>query len=896
MMTGKPRSFSLASITKTTPTLIMVAMSTQYRMPCLGRTCWNANMESPLRAGQCGNVEYKIHVTDADGAVTSGEGSFTVTAGSKRGFVRISPTDPRYFETGDGTYLPLVGMTDPNYDGNKLASDYAQLKLMGVNFVRSWWQSYNMSRPLFGASGWKNLTYNGHGRSDRQAHLAKLPRSTDPYELDSLYTRVSVKPRTNYRVSATIKTIGITVGGANGDGVRVHVPPSGYSGPMTGSNDWTTVSYDFTTAADQYEQAITFPHTGVTGGVAYCSHVSLRENLGGGLYGSELVRQPDFEAHTSYPPDLAWWIDRQLDIAAENGVYVRAVIEEKDDAFYSRIQPDGSWGQSSNDSIYASPSHACRTLQSYYWRYLIARYGYSTALHSIEFANEANPVSANRMEAVRALATYVNSNDPSKHLVSTSNWSSFPPQMWQQPEIGTADIHIYLGWATAGLDAKRLWPGWDGIWNSATIQEFDDLGANFSRDMMVKHGGTASLKMTVPAVPSHPLPRQSALKFIAGLTPGHSYRVSAWVKAADITPWGDNYSEGCGLDLVYTTDGGDFLGQQYFTAPLTNRTYDWQYISNAFTGPANAPSVIVTPFYWEINSNLNPTGGTFWIDDVKLEDLTRGIVLNYNGGFEFWQPESYDVVAGHCAYSTLIHSFQLSKPTVRGETAFTHLQRFACPYRGVYQRDNEDQLLVDDTDGVWWRKWVWSQTDPGGLYEIYWMPGLLMSRQFTYAKAYQSFTSDIALSNGHYKDVGATVSNMNLRVLGQKDLSNNRAHLWIDNAPYTWKAVVNHNRVPEAWNSSATYAANSTCGGGSPTHIYKSLQAGNANRPLTNPSWWQDTGAFDPASNPALPPPVSGTVTVSGLSDGLYTVSWWDTTTGTVTRTETIQTPAAILI
>ena len=88
--------------------------------------------------------------------------------------------------------------------------------------------------------------------------------------------------------------------------------------------------------------------------------------------------------------------------------------------------------------------------------------------------------------------------------------------------------------------------------------------------------------------------------------------------------------------------------------------------------------------------------------------------------------------------------------------------------------------------------------------------------------------SGIPLSNGHYKDVAATVSNPVIRVLGQKDLVNNRAHLWIDNSKHTWKNVVDGVAIPA----------------------------------------------------------VSGTVTVDGLKDGPYKVEWWNTTTGEISRTE----------
>ena len=69
----------------------------------------------------------------------------------------------------------------------------------------------------------------------------------------------------------------------------------------------------------------------------------------------------------------------------------------------------------------------------------------------------------------------------------------------------------------------------------------------------------------------------------------------------------------------------------------------------------------------------------------------------------------------------------------------------------------------------------------------------------------------------------------NLRAWGRLDASNGKAMLWIDNADHTWWNVVQGNAIP-----------------------------------------------------------VSGAhLTIQGLPSGIYTADWWDTTSGTVTRSET---------
>jgi hypothetical protein len=144
----------------------------------------------------------------------------------------------------------------------------------------------------------------------------------------------------------------------------------------------------------------------------------------------------------------------------------------------------------------------------------------------------------------------------------------------------------------------------------------------------------------------------------------------------------------------------------------------------------------------------------------------------------------------------------------------------------------------------------------------------------------------IPLPGEQYKDAKVVTNEANLRAWGQKDIVNNKSHLWIDNVPYTWKAFVEHNYRPEPWNSSVTYAKDSTCGSADSSYIYQSIQDNNKNHSLSDLSWWNPVGPFDSANNPPLPSPVSGTVTVSGFNDGIYKIEWWDTTAGVITRTE----------
>jgi hypothetical protein len=126
-----------------------------------------------------------------------------------------------------------------------------------------------------------------------------------------------------------------------------------------------------------------------------------------------------------------------------------------------------------------------------------------------------------------------------------------------------------------------------------------------------------------------------------------------------------------------------------------------------------------------------------------------------------------------------------TKPIVRGEVGL--------------DGDSVNDGILQDTHGVWLHNLTWVTLDPGAMYEIYWQlreeiftpPGPDGQQGlFEVYKYFSDFISDIPLNNGHYQDAAAELTDTNLRVTGQKDLANNRAHIWIQNKNHTWRNVV----------------------------------------------------------------------------------------------------------
>jgi hypothetical protein len=89
-----------------------------------------------------------------------------------------------------------------------------------------------------------------------------------------------------------------------------------------------------------------------------------------------------------------------------------------------------------------------RWLQQAWWRYLQARWGYSTAIHSWELLNEGDPASKQHYILADEFGKYMHQFAPNHHMVSTSFWHSFPQDaFWANaayPDVDFADIHQYV--------------------------------------------------------------------------------------------------------------------------------------------------------------------------------------------------------------------------------------------------------------------------------------------------------------------------------------------------------------------------------------------------------------------------------------------------------------------
>lgn len=143
-------------------------------------------------------------------------------------------------------------------------------------------------------TGWRPTMHNGNGEltvaaiAHTGAHSAKI--SSERGGDISWATQVEVKPRTDYTLSAWVKTEKVErVGGARGALLNIHElqdPVQGATKPLVGDNDWTKVELTFNTGElKEITVNCLFGGWGRATGTAYFDDVELKQAAGSGLPG-----------------------------------------------------------------------------------------------------------------------------------------------------------------------------------------------------------------------------------------------------------------------------------------------------------------------------------------------------------------------------------------------------------------------------------------------------------------------------------------------------------------------------------------------------------------------------------------------------------------------------------
>jgi hypothetical protein len=153
----------------------------------------------------------------------------------------------------------------------------------------------------------------------------------------------------------------------------------------------------------------------------------------------------------------AWRLDRALDLAQREGLYVKLCI----DSYNILRQKDGYpyWDETPHNAAHGGPLAKPAdfwtdpAMERFYrdkLRYLVARYTGFTHVLAWEFWNEVDIITDYRTQPVRDWharnARYLRSIDPYSHLITTSFANSQgDPQIDRLPELDYVQTHLYGG-------------------------------------------------------------------------------------------------------------------------------------------------------------------------------------------------------------------------------------------------------------------------------------------------------------------------------------------------------------------------------------------------------------------------------------------------------------------
>jgi len=410
-----------------------------------------------------GTWKYHLRATDANGTTATGDNPFACINSTRKGFIKVSSTDSRYFEYSDGTpfITPLI-----NAGFNGLASLRANLQKWGENgvrFVR--WFPTREGAPIpaipFGDDIPSSWGFGGGIDWDDVDSGAGKLFSFFPY----YYTGQSVPavPGAQYRLTLRAKVTGNKVFRPQ---IAHDLEPLGEL-TIRDNGGWHTYTLQVTNTVNAeslwvYLRDGYSENDNTSGKIRLHSILFQRDETGDGNWGPNLLTRSDPDTYNYVDQRGAALLDEVLRLSEQYGVYHKLTLFHKNDQVLNRFLPNGTitstWDEIDNN-FYSQEGWASRWYQRAYTRYFIARWSYSTALHSLELANE-NHLTQKSYDAGFALADYVRRTSPRHILMSNSFWGWFVEPFWTDPRRGQlmdyADKHWYANQSGAGDNGELI--------------------------------------------------------------------------------------------------------------------------------------------------------------------------------------------------------------------------------------------------------------------------------------------------------------------------------------------------------------------------------------------------------------------------------------------------------
>jgi hypothetical protein len=393
-----------------------------------GAVRWAARF-APTELGQ---YQVRAVLTDQRGVARSEVVAFECVPSDRRGYLRVSTVDPRFFATSDGAPFFPVGQNLAFIGEGQFMNlvrteeTLGRLAANGANYVRVWAGCHDWAmgiearKSAFGRSWNWQPPFAPHP-DDPERQCVRLQGQAGTSIRVEPSHRVALRPETRYRLSGRVRTLdGATFEVVSG---KRRVEPA----VRSGTTDWTPWQLEFTTGAGEYWLSETTLRLAAAGR-AWVDSLSLTELDGG----PELLWEadPDRPARGRYNQPDCFLLDEVLTAAERHGILIQLTLFTRD-LYLGDLADDTS-------EAYDHAIDDARKLL----RYAVARWGYSTSLAVWEYFNEMDP-GRPTTRFYRELGEWLDRIDPYRHLRSTSTWHP-SPRDWKLPYLDFADEHFYL--------------------------------------------------------------------------------------------------------------------------------------------------------------------------------------------------------------------------------------------------------------------------------------------------------------------------------------------------------------------------------------------------------------------------------------------------------------------
>jgi hypothetical protein len=251
-----------------------------------------------------------------------------------------------------------------------------------------------------------------------------------------------------------------------------------------------------------------------------------------------------FQGAGKFSPQISLRLDKYVEIAEQNSIAIQLCLQHHGQ-FSTSTNPDwdnnpyniATGGFLSDPCKFFTDADALRMTKNKY-RYIVARWGYSTSIYAWELFNEVlyvNEWKSNRANVVNwhnTMASYIRSIDPFKHPITTSKHCANFENIWNLPDIDLIQHHYYGG------DTIR------------TIEQIALSLAEFNKPVFIAELGLGGL----PEGRSEgsTMPEPYATQFREGLEMHNGIWSAFFAKSSGNMWWWDSYIDPCNLYGIYT--------------------------------------------------------------------------------------------------------------------------------------------------------------------------------------------------------------------------------------------------------------------------------------------------------------------------------------------------------